>query len=258
MWLVLLIPVLAAWQLKEKREPALAEKAEKQPNILFCIADDASLQHMSAYGMSQYVKTPHFDRVAREGLLFANAYTPNPKCSPSRAMILTGRNLWQLEEAGNHAPSFPAKFTTFVEALSQNGYQVGYTGKGWPPGNPGAINGKARQLTGPAYNTLKLQAPTRAVSAVNYAANLEAFLDKKPQDQPFCFWYGGHEPHRVYAYGSGVALGKKKLSDINNLPPFWPDTEQVRNDILDYAYEVEYFDQHIGKMLALLEKRGEL
>ena len=119
MWLVLLIPVLAAWQLKEKREPALAEKAEKQPNILFCIADDASLQHMSAYGMSQYVKTPHFDRVAREGLLFANAYTPNPKCSPSRAMILTGRNLWQLEEAGNHGPYFPAKFTTYVEALGQ-------------------------------------------------------------------------------------------------------------------------------------------
>lgn len=260
-WLVLLIPVIAAWQWQRKTGEPVAEMAEiteKRPNILFCIADDASLQHMSAYGMSNYVKTPHFDRVAREGLLFANAYTPNPKCAPSRSMILTGRNLWQLEEAGNHSPFFPARFTTYVEALGQNGYQVGYTGKGWSPGNPGTRNGQARQLTGQAFNALKMQAPTKAASGINYAANLEAFLDKKPKDQPFCFWYGGHEPHRAYEYGTGVSKGKKKISDINNLPPFWPDNEKVRNDILDYAYEVEYFDEHLGKMLALLEKHGEL
>jgi len=173
-------------------------------------------------------------------------------------MILTGRNLWQLEEAGNHTPNFPAKFITYVEALSKNGYQIGYTGKGWGPGNPGQINGKARQLTGPAYNELKMSAPTKAASPTNYEANFEAFLDKKPKEQPFCFWYGGHEPHREYEYGSGVAKGKKKLSDIKNVPAFWPDNEKVRNDILDYAYEVEYFDKHLGKILEILEKRGEL
>ncbi|WP_146904573.1 sulfatase family protein [Adhaeribacter aerolatus] len=257
-WLVLLIPVLAAWQLKNKQQTTPAKQVAKRPNILFCIADDASLQHMSAYGMTNYVKTPNFDRIAREGLLFANAYTPNPKCAPSRAMILTGRNLWQLEEAGNHSPFWPAKFTSFVEALGKNGYQVGFTGKGWSPGDPGQVNGKPRQLTGPAYNEIKIAAPTKAISPVNYTANLAAFLDKKPKDQPFCFWYGGHEPHRAYAYGTGITLGKKKLSDVNNLPAFWPDNETVRNDVLDYAYEVEYYDQHIGQMLELLEKRGEL
>src|SRR5687767_3972446 len=88
----------------------LGQPKPARPNILFCIADDASYQYMSAYG-TQWVSTPNFDKVAREGLLFLNAYTPNAKCSPSRACILTGRNIWQLEEAGNHAPYFPAKFT---------------------------------------------------------------------------------------------------------------------------------------------------
>ena len=66
------------------------------------------------------------------------------------------------------------------------------------------------------------------------------------------------EPHRPYEFGSGVAKGGKKLSDIDRVPAFWPDTETVRNDLLDYAFEVEHFDRHLVRMLALLEERGEL
>lgn len=230
----------------------------KKPNILFCIADDASFQHMSAYGLTKWVKTPGFDRVAKEGLLFVNAYTPNAKCAPSRASILTGRNPWQLEEAGNHNAYFPAKFTTFMEALGNNGYAVGFTGKGWAPGEPGKIDGKSRMLTGPNFSEIKIKTPTKAISPTDYAANLEEFLKNKPIGNPFCFWFGSHEPHRQYEYGSGVARGGKKLSDIDNVPPFWIDNEQVRNDMLDYGYEVEYFDKQLQKMLSILEKTGEL
>ncbi len=111
------------------------EEAAK-PNILFAIADDASWKHFGAYGCD-WVKTPGFDRVANNGILFTHAYTPNAKCAPSRACILTGRNSWQLEEAANHSPHFPAKFKTYAEALSENGYWVGATAKGWAPGDPG-------------------------------------------------------------------------------------------------------------------------
>ena len=62
----------------------VADAAPRRPNILFCIADDASWAHMGAYGCS-WVRTPGFDRVAREGVLFTNAYTPNAKCAPSRS-----------------------------------------------------------------------------------------------------------------------------------------------------------------------------
>lgn len=237
---------------------AQAQAPSEKPNILFCIADDASFDHLSVYGGGSWIHTPNIAAIANDGLMFLNAYTPNAKCSPSRACILTGRNIWQLEEAGNHVPNFPQKFTTFMEALSKNGYAVGYTGKGWSPGNPGMINGKSRELTGPAFNTLKVEAPTSEISPTDYTANLELFLKEKPKGVPFCFWFGAHEPHRAYEFGSGISKGNKKLSDIPGVPPFWPDNDTVRTDMLDYAYEVEYFDYHLGKMLKVLEAAGQL
>ena len=80
------------------------------------------------------MQTPAFDRVAREGMLFANCYTPNAKCAPSRAAILTGRNSWQLQAVANHVPYFPPEFKTFSEALDEQGWFVGHTTKGWAPG----------------------------------------------------------------------------------------------------------------------------
>ena len=76
----------------------LAKAVSPKPNILFAIADDASWKSFGAYGC-EWIKTPAFDRVANHGILFTNAYTPNAKCAPSRASILTGRNSWQLAEA---------------------------------------------------------------------------------------------------------------------------------------------------------------
>ncbi|MFM2169633.1 MAG: hypothetical protein RIS79_4004, partial [Verrucomicrobiota bacterium] len=70
--------------------PAFAAEKAPRPNILFIIFDDWGWQHAGAYGCD-WVKTPNFDRVAREGVLFKSAFTSNPKCSPCRATILTGR-----------------------------------------------------------------------------------------------------------------------------------------------------------------------
>lgn len=68
----------------------MAQSVER-PNILFAVADDATFAHMGAYGCD-WVKTPAFDRVAQEGILFTRAYTPNAKCAPSRSCIITGRD----------------------------------------------------------------------------------------------------------------------------------------------------------------------
>ena len=106
----------------------------RRPNILLAIADDASWPHMSAYGC-RFLQTPNFDRVAREGILFNNCFTPTPKCSPSRASLLTGRNPWQLEEAACHFGIFPAKFKVYPDLLEAAGYHVGFTGKPWAPGD---------------------------------------------------------------------------------------------------------------------------
>lgn len=229
-----------------------------KPNILFCLADDASYPHMGAYGC-KWVNTPAFDKVAANGVLFTNAYTPNAKCAPSRASILTGRNSWQLEDAGNHMALFPAKFKTYAETLVKNGYDVGATGKGWMPGVAGNDeNGQPRELCGKLYMTKKLSPPTAEIHPCDYAGNFEVFLKDRKPDQPFCFWYGSNEPHRAYEYGTGISKGGKKLSDIDRVFDFWPDNETVRTDMLDYAYELEYFDSHLQKMLDILEENGEL
>jgi len=229
------------------------KKFPQLPNILICIADDAG--HMG--GKYPWVNTPAFDRVATGGISFSNAYTPNAKCAPSRACLLTGRNSWQLKEAANHFSNFPAEFKTYPEALEDFGYFTGYTGKGWAPGNPGEVNGKKRELCGKEWNNIKTKPPTKSMSNRDYSANFIDFYNHKPDGQPFCFWYGGHEPHRRYEYGSSLKAGKK-LSDIKEVPEFFPDNDIVRTDMLDYALEIEYFDSHVTKISDFLESKGEL
>ena len=235
---------------------ATARAAERPPNILFAIADDWGA-HAGAYG-HKWVKTPHFDRVAKDGLLFTRAFTPNAKCAPSRACILTGRNSWQLKEAANHICYFPPEFKGWGEALAENGWTVGHTTKGWGPGVATNALGQARQMTGKAFNARKAAPPTSGIGNADYAANFNDFLDTTSQGKPWAFWYGAIEPHRGYEFGSGVAKGGKKLADIDRVPRYWPDNDTTRNDMLDYAFEVEHFDRHLGRMLAELEKRGLL
>lgn len=231
--------------------------APAKPNILFALADDWGYGHAGAYGCT-WVKTPAFDRIAREGVLFTHAYTPTAKCAPSRASILTGRNPWQLKAAANHWCTFPPEFKTYPEALGENGYFVGMTMKGWAPGVAKDADGRPRQMAGKPFNARKLSPPTKGISNNDYAGNFEEFLEAAPKGQPWCFWFGCVEPHRGYEYGTGASKGGKKTSDLPRVPGYWPDSEVVRNDLLDYAFEVEHFDAHLGRMLAELERRGLL
>ena len=226
------------------------------PNLLFAIADDWGA-HAGAYG-TPWVKTPGFDRIAKEGVLFTRAYTPVAKCAPSRAIVLTGRHAWQLEEAGNHMSVFPPKFKSWPEVLMEQGWHMGITGKGWGPGIANDADGKPRRITGIGYNQHKLEPATDGISKNDYAANFVDFIEAAPEGKPWCFWYGSTEPHRDYEFQSGVNKGGKKLSDIDRVPAYWPDNETIRHDLLDYAYEVEHTDTHLVRMLGELEKRGLL
>jgi uncharacterized sulfatase len=232
-----------------------AQQSGRRLNILYAMADDWSWPHASAYG-DRCVKTPAFDRVAREGTLFNQAFCAAPQCAPNRASILTGRAIWQNEEAGTHGSVFPGHLEVYTEQLADAGYHVGTTGKPWGPGNF-KIGGRDVNPAGPAYNRKTTRdAPTRDMRPIDYAANFEAFLEDRPEGAPFCFWYGAYEPHRSYEAGSGLKAGKR-IEDVDT-PPFLPDTEEVRRDILDYYLEVEWFDAHLGRMLDHLEKIGEL
>lgn len=228
-------------------------KKEKKPNILFAIADDWSWPHASIHGEKE-VYTPAFDRVAKEGILFNNCYVSAPSCTPSRGAILTGQYHWRLQEGGNLWSILPAKFKVYPDILEEHGYFIGYTGKGWGPGDIKDA-GRDRNPAGKAFNEIKYQA-AYGMNNNNYAANFAQFLNEKPADAPFCFWYGSIEPHRSYEYGMGVKEGKNPKNV--EIPPIFPDAEQVRYDMLDYFVEIEHFDSHLNTMLNLLEEREEL
>lgn len=218
-----------AWQ----RPKPLAEK--DRPNILFAIADDWGYPHAGAYG-DPVVKTPTFDRIAAEGILFEHAFVSSPSCTPSRGAILTGRHFWQLKSAANLWSVFPDDFETYPEILKKKaGYFTGYQGKGW---GPGKTETAGRELTGKRF------------------ANFKEFLAKRTDGTPFCYWLGTSDPHRPYKPGSGKASGMD-LSKIV-VPPCFPDSEVVRSDIADYLFEVQRFDKLVGSAMKELEAAGEL
>lgn len=208
---------------------------KQAPNILMLIADDWGYPNAGAY-KDKVVQTPNFDRIAKEGVLFRNAFT-TPSCSPSRASLLTGQWPHQLEE-GVHLKGFlNKKFPNYVELLAEQGYATGACKKGWGPGKY-QLGEYKHNPAGPAY------------------PNFETFFRNKSKNQPFCFWFGSHDPHRPYEQGCGVKSGKS-AADVK-VPAFLPDNSVVRSDILDYYYEIERFDREVGKILAILEATGEL
>lgn len=231
-----------------------AQSPNRRPNIFFAISDDQSWLHTGIAG-DKVVRTPVFDRVARSGVHFVHDFCCAPSCAPSRAGILTGQDIWRLEEGGNMVSTLPRKFDVYPDLLEQAGYWVGYTGKGWGPGNDTA-GGRTRNPAGPMFNTHRIPGQALVRSDIDYDANFRDFLAKRPKGRPFCFWFGSNDPHRQYDAGSGFRSGMRLENVI--VPPFLPDVPEVRSDYLDYYFEIERFDRELGEALRLIEEAGEL
>lgn len=225
-------------------QTVIAVEAPSRPNILLAISDDQTGLHTSAEG-DPVVRTPHFDRVAAQGVRFTHAFCAASSCSPSRAALLAGQHIWRLGPAawitGPMRPSIP----TYVDLLEAAGYVVGMTGKGWGPG-PFRDWGRDRNPAGPLFNR----------HGRDHPKNFTDFLESVPDDRPFCFWFGSPDPHRPYVKDSGKKAGLN-LKGIR-LPPHFPDTTETRADMADYFLEIQNFDRELGEMLATLEKRGRL
>ena len=211
-----------------------SQAKDDRPNILLAMADDWGWPHAGAYG-DPVVKTPTFDRLAREGMLFQHAYVSSPSCTPSRGALLTGQWHWRLEAGANLHCIFPDKFRSYPEMLQDAGYFVGVTGKAWGPG--------------------RTETPNRPIAGQRFK-NFEAFLEARPKGKPFCFWLGSADPHRPYDEGRGRESGIRHGSI--KLPACLPDSEVVRSDVADYYFEVQRFDTFVGDALKALEAAGEL
>ena len=212
------------------------QEAPQRPNILFAIADDWGWPHAGMYG-DPVIQTPAFDRVAREGILFNQAYISSPSCTPSRNAVLTGQYHWRLGPGANLWSTLDPATPVYPLLLEDAGYLIGRFRKSWGPGD---ISSWDRHPAGHDYTQ----------------SGFAAFMAERPADQPFCFWLGSSDPHRPYDRGSGVRSG----IDPEKIQLFecFPDHEVVRSDVADYYYEVQRFDSLVASAIEVLEEYGEL
>lgn len=199
------------------------------------MSDNHSWNHLGCYG-DPVVQTPNIDGVAERGVRFTNAYCSAPSCTPARASMLTGQDIWRLEEGANLWGILPKKFGGYPEELEAAGYLVGFEGKGWGPGSYEAA-GRTRNPAGDKYESFG------------------EFLAARAPDQPFCYWFSSRDPHRPYdsAAEQAASVDRSKIA----VPAYLPDHPDVRRDMADYYGEVQKFDGDVGKFLGELEASGQ-
>jgi len=92
------------------------------PNIILIVSDDHAFQAIGAY-QSKLIKTPNIDRIGKEGAVMKRAYVTNSVCSPSRAVILTGKYS-HINGLRDNGTFFDSTQETFPKILQQNGYKT--------------------------------------------------------------------------------------------------------------------------------------
>lgn len=251
--------------------------AADRPNVLFAFADDWG-RYASAYaaiekgGPGDVVQTPNFDRIAKEGVLFTNAYVNAPSCTPCRSSLLSGQYFWRTGRGailqGAH---WDTDIPTYPTMLEKSGYHIGYSNKVWSPGdNPDAPFGGARNKynkRGGRHNGFSQFlarnrddiAGARETLLNEVRGNFQDFLLDRNDDEPLCYWWGPTNCHRKWIQGSGKDFWNINPDNLKGkMPDFLPDTEIVREDFADYLGEVQAFDAGLGVLLDELEQIGEL
>jgi N-acetylgalactosamine-6-sulfatase len=255
----------------------------KKPNIVFLLADDLGYGDLGCYGCRD-IKTPHLDRLAKQGVRFATFYSNGPECSPTRAALLTGRyqqrvgglecaiglgNVGRYDDAIRLAKTddlgLPATHCTLARMLKNAGYATALIGK-W---HLGYADKFAPQRHGfdhalyclgggmdyfhhvedpPKYSpVLRLngQPITRGAYFTDLVANEAVRFVQKNRDRPFFLYVPFTAPHSPFQ-GPGDRLATPLAADS----PLW---NQSKGPPEVYAAMVERMDQAIGKILAALE-----
>lgn len=107
---------------------AMMARAQTRPNIVYIMTDDHTAQMMSCYD-TRFVETPNLDRIARDGVRFANSYVANSLSGPSRACMLTGKHSHKNGFTNNEHGIFNGAQQTMPKLLQKAGYQTAIVGK---------------------------------------------------------------------------------------------------------------------------------
>lgn len=265
--------------------------AEK-PNIIFILADDLGYGELGCYGQ-KYIRTPHIDKLATEGMKFTQHYAGSPVCAPSRCVLLTGKHTGHAYIRDNGRPPgrlhdpensvfagqnpIPDSEVTFAELLKQQGYETGAIGK-WGLGYPGSTGDPTRQgfdlfygynCQVHAHNHYprflyrndrkeKLEGNDRGATGKLYSQDLfiheaKGFI-RRNQSRPFLLFLPFIIPHLA------IQVPEATLNEYKGVIPEAPYEHRgyTRHPFprAGYAAMVTHMDRGIGEIMSLLQELG--
>ena len=246
-----LLTIALSFLLQATSEHALARgQKQEQPNFILIIADDMAWDDCGAYGR-RTIRTPNIDRLAREGMRFDSAFVTASSCSPSRSSLITGRYPHSTDAEQLHWP-LPAEQVTFVEKLKAAGYWTAAAGK-WHLGD--AIKGRFDIVNDAGDAGFQTDPKTGKMLARDDsgAGGWIPTMKRRPPDKPFFLWLAALDPHRDYVENS---IPQSHRSEAVIVPPYLPDTPEVRKELALYYDEIVRLDGYVGKVIAELEQQG--
>ncbi len=253
---VAVIGVLFLAGLRVPDRPCYAAGPQR-PNVVLIIADDMAWDDCGAYGNPK-VRTPHIDRLAREGMRFDRAFVTASSCSPSRSSILTGRYPHNTGAEELHWP-LPPEQVTFVEKLKASGYWTAAAGK-WHLGNAVKDRFDVVREADPSGFQLGTGKNDKARMSAEGSGAAQSGCDQwvpvlrdRPRDKPFFLWLAALDPHRDYQPGT---IPEPHRPEDVTVPPYLPDVPEVRKDLALYYDEIGRLDHYVGEVLAELDRQG--
>jgi uncharacterized sulfatase len=260
-------PGQAAPSAARQAPPASPERL----NIVSIVTDDQAAWSVGAYGNAD-ARTPVTDRLAREGVLFRNAFVTTPVCSPSRAGFLTGRygtelgiRDWISPEEAADGLGLPPGTTTWPALLRERGWRTALVGKwhlgrrahplafgfdrffgfldgGNTPMNPRLeVEGREQVLEGPLPDLVTDE-------AIRFVTD--------SREQPFALLLHFREPHLPYG-----PVPEADAAAVRGVDPAIPDVPgldraQVKTWTRDYLASVHAIDRNVGRLLDTLDRLG--
>jgi N-sulfoglucosamine sulfohydrolase len=238
------------------------QAAEK--NIVFIIGDDLG-PNFGCYGPSP-IKTPAIDALARDGLLFRNAFATTASCSASRSVILSGLQNHANAQYGHqhsyhHFSAYPnVAALTLPRALAQVGYRTAQVGK--------------YHVAPEEVFHFEQYFKANGRSPIEMAEAVADFIRDKKDERPFFLYFATNDPHRGGGEDEtepehpnlfGNKPNKGAWPQINEVfykpedmvvPPFLPDTPACRAELAQYAQSVSRIDQGVARLVQILKDAG--
>lgn len=255
---------------------AAMQPPSRRPNILLLLTDDQRFDTIGALG-NREVRTPNMDRLVARGVTFTQAQTQGGLngaiCMPSRAQILTGRNMFEVHrDIVNRQQDPDPAARTFPEALRQAGYETFHTGK-WHNGKP--LFARSFERAGEVFFGGMVQQGEHRTEA--FANDAIQYLARRDKSRPFLLsvaFTSPHDPRRAPERFHRMFPPERVTLPRNFLPqhPFdngdlkvrdemlasFPRTpEEIRRHLADYYAMIAEADHHVGRVLEALEASGE-